>query len=448
MLHLPEETLEQIFSHLQLCAALDDFVENRAKLMTLLSICRVSRTCHRAAQHALLGTLNLNFFDEASIARLLRRMIERPSSRNMVHHISAVHAGTQDPDERHTAVRAPIVPAMLACVDELKAPTIWKEHLRDKLEQGLGVATLSLLLCLCSSRLTSIDIDVPYDFEDTILMTTFQEAAAGRLRVSQSHESLFASLREAKVRYADTMGTVELTGLSSLFQQPALGSFHGFMMACTVDSSTSSFQTTQLTHINLEYSNIDDVGLQHILRLCPSLETLAVELGDALVEVHEVDYGSFGDALRAYGMSLRELRFDAPYAFSQQPEGHLGDLRSLTKLQLLLVRSDALFGVDKEEAFEHRSHLFENLPPSLHTLGINEADQHTTMAEAEVDPSLSLLAQAVPQSLRRICLLRSACLSSVLGKHGWGLAGKKAFQSLDRWQTWNVLDRGDDESGP
>lgn len=232
-------------------------------------------------------------------------------------------------------------------------------------------------------------------------------------------------------------------------------------------SSRASFASLpdrlNLQSLELKHASVDAKGVEDILRRCPDLRRLSIQLGggnhpdDAFL-----DLAALGHVLRQHGRQLVDLTLSVDYRVkcfreAMLPRGRMGSLRTLHKLKSLAVHQDLLLEYKKPEeegceegTEEGRITLDRCLPDSLERLKLLcDWDFERKVGDPDVDEetlygqiSDLFRAQGRRESLRRVKMLRRRSgLGSTEPQRYWSsrdpmAQGVMNIESSGQWTTF------------
>ena len=292
---LPEELLQHVFLHLRPSGFIDGNPIEERNLQTLLSISLASKAFNRIVRPFIFYTLSPSTQRETCLPSLLRTLIERPGTADLVKHLYLSDWVTELSVAHEFA--HPVVPGAAAMeryertLDSIGLQSDLQERLRDRLSEGLQDAEVALLICICN-KLSMLDIFFTYGWESSLVGAVFEAYSAvqgsadavssGPAMSSESsashtgtHSVSFESLREVKVEPLHEESSMTIADVSSFLRLPALRSFEGRNLF-SGDYTDLSQLKSSVQAVHLKESVIDGHNLKELLGACPALETLSL----------------------------------------------------------------------------------------------------------------------------------------------------------------------------
>lgn len=375
---LPEELLQHIFSNLVISGEPVARNEDGVKLSALANISLANKTCYRIVRPHLYNTVVLEGYTQTDRRRqILRTLLDYPDAREMVQKIHAggwsTKADSQARNEQCNPAPDDLKSKMLAATDAA-LPASTRSRMLQELEEGVEDAEIALLLLL-SPKLRLLDFSAAFRISQSLTVAVVQLAHPVNGQEGELARPL-QLLSEVRVGYDDTEDALDVGDVAATLQLPALETFRGRMIACDHESTGAILKLkSQLKRLYLESSLLDALGLERLMVACPSLETISMHWGSAIVGASEIEYTRIGQALRRHGSKLKNLRFKPEQAESFDEDidrdSPLGSLKELESLRLLAVPYAALCGA---RPATDPNYLLRNLPTSLRTLNIADAE--------------------------------------------------------------------------
>ena len=460
MLYLPEELLSRICHHLRSTGdyaqlvhvqSHDQLQQCGTDLQTLRAISSSSRACNRAAHSHLYFALDLrNQYGKGIPSRLqlfLRTVLERPKFATSLQRLytEAWDDGSEVIEKDTTSLGAEILQLCKTAVENIGLSQQTRHRIQQGLQEYSTDAELTLLLCLCQN-VKLFDFTAGMDYEDSILSDVLKETSNSE---TSSTVQFLPHLSELGVEHCDTEYTSYMDRLMPYLQLPSLQTFRGFAMSCDADLGLiSQSARSNLLHLHLTDSLVDDAGIHSLLRAFPRLQTLEVELGMSTRGASRLAYDEVGKALRQRGTELRRFILNISEAFfvdDEDESGILGSLKELTKLLTISVPFRALAGPppDSDDDDDDRASdaplLADLLPNSLRTLHVSNirdggaGDNINEWLEYQLDTvlsdeRLSRFGRLVVQRAKKPSARRVQQFAECAAKNGWD-----ASESNDYW---------------
>lgn len=400
---LPEELLQQVFIHLRPSGFIDGNPTETRKLQTLLDISLASKAFNRIVRPFIFHTLSPSTQRKSCLPSLLRTLIERPGTADLVKHLYLSDWETQLGVEHGFA--RPVVPDAEAIerydrtLDSIVLRSDLQQRLRDRLSEGLQDAAVALLICICN-KLSMLDITFTYGWESSLVGAIFEAYSAaqgsadaissGPAMSSESsashtgtHSVSFESLREVKVEPFCEESSMTIADVSSFLRLPALRNFEGRNLISVYHTDLSQLRSS-VQAVYLKECVTDGHNLKELFGACPALETLSLHgMTDFEPWAHdgEVTYRAWGKVLESCGSRLKRLSLridDRGNVDDSWLDGiPLGSLVHLSSLEHLEAPVEALCGHRRicqedddtgPDFWDSEKYLASILPKSLKTL--------------------------------------------------------------------------------
>lgn len=284
-------------------------------------------------------------------------------------------------------------------------------ELVDAVMTGTDDALIACILTQCSN-LEKVNILIPHGFEESWTHSILK--CAGITQRWQQDNSTEVStkalprLKEFRTQHWDTEDATRITHISEVLRIPSLRKYHGFAVDVSINNHPVQGHPDPMRPFNVEtfqlqYSIADADGLSNLLRCCPNLRHLSIELGPSTVGDLDLDFDDFGNALRAHGKKLKSLTLDIEESdFIEWREedviAPLGSLKSLDELEILRLPEVALWGEgDEDDAGRERiGNLVDILPVSLRKLFIfGEGDSNEEEKTAQIEAALDAMGNLI-----------------------------------------------------
>lgn len=433
MVHLPEEILERICSHLRTDA--EKHVERKTKLATLLNVSLASKTFNRIARPEIYHTIDLINHIER-LRPLLSIILSQPKLDALVREI---HVGNRETHRRED-VSYHVEPKLEVPVERLPPSQRLREGLLQRLKEGFEDAELAVLLSLCY-KLEVLHFYTP--FEDTLVSRVMAEglAVAPSSLLDEDDKRPFRHIRDVHVEHCDTEYASGFDELIPLLKLPALHTLRGWALQVDEGMQSAARLTSTVKRILLEDSLVDAEGLEGLLPVCPALEVLSIHWGSATVGDCEMDFDRMAAAINRHGSRLRTLILRPEEAEGDERRSSLGSLKSLRELRVLEIWGPVLFGYFGEDDRPPSTHLVDILPCTLNTLEITPVDDEH--AELQDEMFWTLMNDGRYQELTTIRVNRNKLFSQDLAESDWDDSESNNFWDDESWSSsfWIVLKR-------
>nr|POE85406.1 hypothetical protein CFP56_43722 [Quercus suber] len=317
---------------------------------------------------------------------LLRTFAECTHLAQMVREVEVSAWNVEEVDQEP---RSPVETlSMLAAIDRMNLPESARQTgLRIGVKATHEDALVSLFFLLCRN-LTSCKFEIPHQFDESLMGMVLDPALVKSTNAGDAINLPLHRVTSLSVEHWDTEGACVMD-LSPWFRLPAIARFRSFAFDFTDPDLHHADLTspTNLKHIHIQHSLIDDSALTWILESCPLLENLEIEWGSSTVGESDIDRYAIGVALNDRGQSLRQLGLDASQAFELEEENHstLSSMVDMTSLRSLTVGSEFLLHDDSDPAMDSDQESIDSndspaiswtdlLPRSLRFLRITRCD--------------------------------------------------------------------------